>query len=273
MSISEDSWKNIFDYVGTGSYLFVSPVSTSFHKEYTITKGKETSSGNVLLSLTRLHSSIESGYSPSYKDYNILASQFDSQNCAIVAEDIFERGIKLDRNSMMFASEYGNKRYISWAISRNIHCTMDTLFLHLSRFGQLEIMKWIHRGGNTPNRNSLMVAANYNQKSVIDWVLSIEVVNGEFICVLAENGYIDTLKWAIEEKGFSSSEFLLNCAAAGGSLEIVKYLIKCHGIKVTKETVYSACSSGSKKMNNFIKTRYQDEYTKNMLDVLERYSL
>lgn len=272
MSISQDSWGHIFDYVGTGSYFFVSPVCTSFQKGYSL-KNKKTSRGNVLSSLTRLNTSIQSGFIPRYIDYNILASQSHNKNCDIVAEDIFKRGIELDRNSMVFAAEYGNKCYISWALSRNIHCTMETLFIHLSRFGQLELMKWIHSGGNTPSERCLMVAANYNHKPVLDWLLSIQVINGEFLCLLAENGYIDTLKWAIEDRGFIASSFLLNCAAAGGSLDIVKYLINFQGVKVTKETVYSACSSGSKKMNDFLKTKYPQSYTENMLDVLERYSL
>lgn len=279
MSISGDSWRNILDYVGTGNYIFVSPVSTFFYKEYDKKNGgdnkKKTSRGNVLSSLTRFNNSTENGFVPSYKDFNILASQTFNHNCSTLGEALLDRGVMWDTNSMMFASEHGNRRYISWAISRNVHCTMNTLFKHLSRFGQVEIMKWLYKMGNIPHDGCLLVAANYNHISVLDWLLSIDSVKPTpaFISLLAENGYIDTLKWALNEKGFICDNFTLNCAAAGGSLEIVKYLLKFHDVEVTKETVYSACSSGSNSMNVFMKNNYEHEYTENMLDILERYSL
>ena len=89
---------------------------------------------------------------------------------------------------MTFAAEYGNKRYISWAFSKNMHCTMETLF-HLSRFGHVDLMKWLHGMGNIPHAKCLMIAANYNHKSVIDWLVSISIVDSDFLSILAENGY------------------------------------------------------------------------------------
>lgn len=273
MEIPYEVLSTILDFTGEGNYAFISPVCKRMLKLHNEKFKKKTYYKNILSSESRLCCEIDSGYTPCYRDLHVVA-QCVKTNIESIMNILFQKNVRWDKNSMVRAVEYNNKEYLLWVLSSGLDFDTYSVCCACAMFDNVDIFKMFTGIRYTYTIVFVKIAAHYESKNLLRWFMDGNIdKDNSFMEIMAENGYIETIKELVQKYGLSCNQKTLNCAAIGSCVETIEYLLNNHKCEVTKETIYHSSCSSNPEVRSFFKTRYPEFYNEHILDILERYSL
>jgi len=274
MEIPDEVLSNIFEFSGEGNHVFFSSVSKRTKTIYNEKFNKKTCYKNIISSQSRLINALDLGYKPCYRILKYVAKDVECKDKGSILNILFDNDVKWDKNSIFYAIEYNNFDYISYILSSKLDYDIYTLFCTCASLDNIEVFLFLVYMGYNYNQECIKIAAHYESKNMLTWFIEHEQdIDESFMGIMAENGYVQSIKELVNNYGISCTQDTLNCASTGSCVETIQYLLNNHNCTVTKETIYHSSCSSNPQVRDFFRQRYPELYNENILDTLARYSL
>ena len=274
MDILEVILVNISSYIGPGNFAYfplVSKYTLDIYKNTYPTDYNLTYRSIALSSGACLKHAVDIGLNLSYEDYHKIAYNIKTlSECSEVSSFLLKRGIKWDVNSMYCAIQSTNIAYFKWVEESGVKWSEDNAIQLACSHGNTEIVLYLCGIGIYPSNICGSIAANFDRKDLLIWLHSNKFINSDFMIVLAECGFIETLKYFINS-GVECHGDILDYAAGNGNLDIVRYLIDENICDVTYSTINFAASSGCRETANFFVNSYNSMFNEYTMDIIGRY--
>jgi len=164
------------------------------------------------------------------KDYKVNINTLNVAVNMDVLENLFDRGIEPNYDTLYSATYYGHLEKIKWLV--------ETYNFWVSRYngeelcsvaasnGHLGVLKWYHEKDYYWNSDVLSNAALNGHLEVLKWALENRCPWDEWndqVCLnAASEGHIEILKWVLEQ-GCGWNGYACTLAAQNGHLEIIKF--------------------------------------------------
>lgn len=228
----------VFEFVGTGQYLFVAPTNHRFNHLYgqLIDKHgqtKTTAVSSVVETVTRAqyyfpvsrHDDDEYylEYPPSpFCEWSYIMDDDDDD---IYTRTSFE---KWQGDICTWAANYGSLPVVQWARSTGKSWGMS--LCRAAQNGHLEVLQWaLTNGGSKWSHYVSSAAAKYGQLHVLQWAWENGAMDKFLIFVplreAAGNGQVAVLQWALEQ-GLVENKFLMlifESAWLGGQPQVLSW--------------------------------------------------
>lgn len=230
-NLPEDVFRTIHGMV-SHSFLFMAPVCKQWYKFE-----KDSKCCTNFQSMMASHSTIrESGESRGGSEalsknnaWSFLAKHV-SKNILFdkMANELIHK-IEWDEFSVGDAGFHGNLSFVKWLIKKQTLEWDPELALScclMSKENNFYFLKNMHDLGYTPGMRSCQAAARLGKIATLQWLKEIgcDVENMKDITqVLAEEGHLETLKWA-NSNGFPCDQETLDAAIYANRREVVRYL-------------------------------------------------
>lgn len=224
----EEVWRNILrGYVGDTYYLFVAPVCRKWHKQ--LSPYTKTKSCHIMASSATIR---ESGQSRGGRQvlsgmnaWSFLAEHVAKNDDVAKMADELADIIDWDEFSVVTAGRQGNFAFFNWLTSQKKHKWDPELALSSCALGRnLVLLKHMYNLGYVPGRRSCEGAALAGSVEILSWLQEIATESVDTVTqVLAEEGNLGALKWAISE-GFVCDKNTLEAAKYQERLEVVRFL-------------------------------------------------
>ncbi|GFH53330.1 hypothetical protein CTEN210_09806 [Chaetoceros tenuissimus] len=246
--------KNIFSFVGKGSYYFIGPVSKDFCYNYItmdIIEDKFAHKMDYLQAIER----------NKITTAEAVISSFElAEYCFFNAPEKFQRRLvnRAIREAKVEVVEMGEAMGID--VVKNLSRYSKEI-VEIVEKGNVDILKFIYgRHSNIYELEYAIIqtAAKNDQLEVLKWWNKHEMITESFyqstlLNEAAKSGSLETMKWAKEVAGFNFQQEsqLINFAAQSGNVELVKYL-RSKEIPWHEETFCNAASSGNIVMLQYL---------------------
>lgn len=275
-NIPDEITSSILEFSGEGDNIFISLISNRMKELYYEKHQKRTTSyKNIIKSGSRLRNSINMGYKPCFRMLNYIAKYVkEMDNIEVTMKILFDNNVKWDKNSLLYAVEYNNFSYISYVLSTKLECNTDIIFSACATTDNIEIFQMLISMGYEYSHDCVNIAAHYESMKLLKFFIdSNKGIDESFMGIMAENGYLESMKELVDIYGISCNQKTLDYASTGCCVEIIEYLLNNHNCRVTENTIYHSSSSSNPQVRNFFREGYPNLYSEHILDILERYSL
>jgi hypothetical protein len=264
--------QQILDYVGSGHWYFISPVSKLWKDLYEKVASEEalangylgygkgsftcvfkmTLYSSVFASPSRVRLAYDSGfYYHEEQDYDVQyqAGVHADQETLVTAHELGL--IQCDSHVLNGAARSGNLTKLMWLYTEQ-HCERDRdedLSMYAAMGGSIAVLDWLKQQGVTLTGLASDAAAEYGHMHVLQYLHAEGCEKGPNVCYLAaENGDLGTLKWAFEHDYSRGGNPVDESAAASSNTEMMTWLIQQPGVQLTAGTMAAAAWSGNLAM-------------------------
>ena len=227
----DDAWTNILDFLDfKGKYLFLSPVCRRWQK---LAKTSHTSHTNMAEMMASPSTIKEAGQHREGKKtlvkrnaWSFLAAKktYDSSNTLPKLANQLKHTIEWDPFSVNAAARHNNLDFFRWLRTTSLEWDPQLALAVGSKTSSssLPFLQSMLHLGYFPDNRSSTGAALVGSAEILRWLRHVGCNMDQVVQVLAEEGHIQTLRWAISI-GIPYDHHALNAAAAyGGKLQNVQ---------------------------------------------------
>ena len=274
MYIPDCIFENISPYVGPGNFIYF-PLTCSYALDAyknTYPKTYNTTTKSIILSsISCLKSAIDLGVSISYEDYHRVAYNVKTRiECSELSSFLLKSGVEWDVNSIYCAIQSTNISYLKWVGESGVKWSEEGAMHLACSNGNMEIVMYLYGIGIYPTNICGNISANFDRRDILIWLYFNKFINDDFMVVLAECGFIDTLVYFID-RGVKCKGDVLDSAAGGGNIDIVRYLIDGNICNITPSTISFAAASGCRDVVRFFMDSYDNMLNEETMDIIGRY--
>lgn len=238
MSFPDDIIVQIFDFVGSKNFLYLGTVNHQFYKCY---PERITCVCTVLDSCAKYLECMNNGggfYIPKQNPFNVVATSRGEES--IKVSEFLLNDFLWDPKCVNFALSSRNFQFLNWVIHKKLDWNPLEVFSQCVIRGDIDGMKYLHSLGYHPDECVAGLCAEYGERDIIDWLVTVGCPVPNVVEVFASNGDLYNVVWANVRHSLPCTKKTLDAAACSGNEWLVDYILNL-GIKADIETLECAC--------------------------------
>ena len=159
--------------------------------------------------------------------------------------------------AVMFATRFGHLSVLKWLLAMKAFRLNEHVFALAASGGHLAVLEWLHKETICPwNHTAFRWAMQHGKLEVLEWLKKNGAAwSGECISLAMIRGDLDSLRWAWTNGYYFDLDAYKTWAANDGFLEVLKWLVDEMRVQLNDEIALAAARHGRLEILKWIRSR------------------